>query len=448
MKAVFTASFCQRLTALLMGWALIVVVIPPAWPGEALAGPRPQPRYVVYNVGVLPGINASEGRGINLVGQTTGSSRTAFRADRRGTAGDDRTQKVFIADLGRLGGNFSAGNGINKQGTVTGESEVDDTARRVAFRKVQGIAPIENLGTLWTVQDREAQSKGLAINDAGQIVGSSTHPEMPRRTITPVEYDRRGWVHLGTPLGEDPGRGSASGINSNGDIVGHIFDGLRDEGFFKPRGQRMQVIDRLWGATRMEATAINDEQTIVGYASVPDGVRHNVVSFIKYAGLEVEQLPVPPANQMVARAINNRNVVVGEFNVNAFIYRASTLITEDLNTLIPADSGWQLNNAKGISDRGEIVGTGEVGRQRRAYVLTPKSGASAQVRSGLSGLERKDCVLARTVSISSQGADGRQSTVSTPFLDGEYQDAKLERLRLAAFLSDPDADFIRPYSGP
>lgn len=43
----------------------------------------------------------------------------------------------------------------------------------------------------------------------------------------------------------------------------------------------------------------------------------------------------------------------------------------DLNKCLPAKSGWALQVAKGINDRGQIVGTGIHNGHTRAFLLTP-----------------------------------------------------------------------------
>jgi len=54
----------------------------------------------------------------------------------------------------------------------------------------------------------------------------------------------------------------------------------------------------------------------------------------------------------------------------AFIYTSSGGL-QDLNTLIPANSGWILQYGRAINDSGQIVGQGAFGGQRRAFLLTP-----------------------------------------------------------------------------
>jgi len=45
----------------------------------------------------------------------------------------------------------------------------------------------------------------------------------------------------------------------------------------------------------------------------------------------------------------------------------------DLNSLLPADSGWHLIEARGINNRGMIVGTATINGEVRAFLLVPPS---------------------------------------------------------------------------
>jgi len=52
----------------------------------------------------------------------------------------------------------------------------------------------------------------------------------------------------------------------------------------------------------------------------------------------------------------------------AFLYRGGVM--EDLNRLIPARSGWVLDVAYAINDRGKVVGSGLWHGRRHAFLLT------------------------------------------------------------------------------
>jgi probable HAF family extracellular repeat protein len=72
-------------------------------------------------------------------------------------------------------------------------------------------------------------------------------------------------------------------------------------------------------------------------------------------------------------AVNGQGVVVGEASNSAnkrvaFVWQNG--IMTDLNTLIPATSGWLLQDATGINDNGQIVGTGTIGGQMHGFLLT------------------------------------------------------------------------------
>jgi hypothetical protein len=76
------------------------------------------------------------------------------------------------------------------------------------------------------------------------------------------------------------------------------------------------------------------------------------------------------------RALNDCDVVVGSFGPfsdasRAFVWEKSQGF-QDLNSLIPPDSGWKLESAAGINNRGEIVGKGDSKhRDNSGYLLIP-----------------------------------------------------------------------------
>ena len=45
----------------------------------------------------------------------------------------------------------------------------------------------------------------------------------------------------------------------------------------------------------------------------------------------------------------------------------------DLNATLPADSGWTLEKAKAINNRGQIIGSGTLNGQAHMFLLTPSA---------------------------------------------------------------------------
>ena len=78
----------------------------------------------------------------------------------------------------------------------------------------------------------------------------------------------------------------------------------------------------------------------------------------------------------LAYGINSSGDIVGSSyipeseNTHAFLWMGDGLL--DLNSLVPNDSGWELNEAYAINDNGQIVGMGTRLGQTRAFRLDPQ----------------------------------------------------------------------------
>jgi probable HAF family extracellular repeat protein len=79
---------------------------------------------------------------------------------------------------------------------------------------------------------------------------------------------------------------------------------------------------------------------------------------------------LPGSSISAANGINNNGQVVGESG-DAFIWSQAAGM-QDLNRLIPADSGWTLTWAFAINDKGQITGQGEINGETHAYLLSPE----------------------------------------------------------------------------
>ncbi len=123
----------------------------------------------------------------------------------------------------------------------------------------------------------------------------------------------------------------ANGINTSGVVVGQS-DGDRTSGHWHAvkwdATGKIKDLGVLKGGTYSVAFAINDSGVVVGYANTSTNAPHAIV-WTSSEGMQ------------------------------------------DLNALIPADSGWTLINANAINNVGQITGYGSIGGHNHAFVLTP-----------------------------------------------------------------------------
>ena len=122
-------------------------------------------------------------------------------------------------NLGQLSGfPSSEATGINDSGTIVGTSSGGPNQAETAF--------VDTDGTGLTQLGDSDSTAAVAINDAGDVVGEDFYD------ATPVVWSNG--VEMDTPLLEGAEGGFATGINSNGDVVGYGDigpDGQTDDGF-------------------------------------------------------------------------------------------------------------------------------------------------------------------------------------------------------------------------
>jgi probable HAF family extracellular repeat protein len=241
-----------------------------------------------------------------------------------------------ITVLGSLGvpwyGFSGVATSLNNRGQAVGYSYVDGVTRH-AFLYSDGV--MTDLGSAG------GYSAALRINDSGQAVGFTSD--------TSYGFARAFVYHKGALTIIDPFDGPsiesyASGINNSGQVVGQ---GLTSEGYFNAfiySDGTSKSLGTLSGGHNSAAFSINDRGLVVGIADYPyqtvcrDPYTYLYVPCIKYAQ-------------------------------HGFLYDHGVMT--DLNSMIPADAGWDLEWAVDINNRGQITGYGRLNGVYRAYVLSP-----------------------------------------------------------------------------
>lgn len=333
--------------------------------------------YTVTDLGVLKGDNESSGFWINNLGEVVGCSDTASPYNYPCT-GLVPGQHAFLwskghgmKDLGTLSGaTVSGAIGINDSGTVVGYSNVKGQLP-TNFVAVQWPASggIVNLGTL----SGGSSSAAFEINSSGVSTGDSF---LSNGLVNATSWTTDKIKNLGSlpkaifTAGLD--------INDNGYIVGESVFGYGPpftSHAFLWTGSVMKDLGTLPGGVTSMANAINSSGVIVGQSDGTStggnwhGVLWDTSHKIRDLGL------LPGGNYSIAFAVNDSNVVVGYGNrlnnaAHAMVWTLSTGML-DLNSLIPANSGWVLINANAINNVGQITGYGTKGTHNHAFLLTP-----------------------------------------------------------------------------
>lgn len=358
----------MALTSRLTGRLMLTVVLLCGFAEHPVA----QPRYSVTDLGTLPPFNVSQANGINASGQVVGSLKNTATGAEHAFVWTNGT----LQDLGTLPGfSASAAVGINAVGQVSGEV-FNSTGPSHAFSWTSstGLVDIHAASTGFT----SSEALGT-INAAGQIVGQLTRAD---GTVHPFSYTSgAGMVDLGPMFGLI--YGAAYGSNDAGAVVGTSWNGA-GKAFLWTSDVGFTDLGPLPGFLYAWATAVNASGQVVGQASNDTGPIHGFLWTAAAGMIDLDPGGLLGFLYIQPYAINAQAVVVGQASNDsptsrsAFVWQ-NGLIT-DLNTLIDSGLGWVLQIATGINDNGQITGTGTVGGQTHAFLLTLVGGLSPQIR--------------------------------------------------------------------
>jgi uncharacterized membrane protein len=238
---------------------------------------------------------------------------------------------------------------INNRGDVVGTAFDAGFTRRQAFAVVDGVV---------TLLPGE-QARAHHINDQGIVSGES---QLPGNTATqPVLWAAGSVQRIPNCCG-----GSATGVDARTQVIGAAYD---EQGrYYAYRWTASLGVERIGPAQGFSAAVVANERGEIVIQTFP--------GTLLYANGHATRVTLAPRYPSYAQAINDCSVIVGAFGAFSDAYRAfiwqSDIGFQDLNTRIPRDSGWTLESATGINDRGEIVGRGAPdGEEDGGFLLLP-----------------------------------------------------------------------------
>jgi probable HAF family extracellular repeat protein len=281
----------------------------------------------------LPGATDTVPIGLNDQDQVVGDSGAATFSNSHGFLWD----RGVMHDLGTLPGDTgSDAQFINNHGFIAGDSyNANGSILAVVWDSSRRIHLLPNLpnGSL---------SVAVCINDLGQLCGEAGPDANGDYPAVLWQNENAVPISLAKPSGG--GSAIADSVNNRGQIVGNFsFDSSAD------------FLPCLWqdeNGSLIELEVYGDD---------PQGVAYQVNNQGQIAGFSGQGL----ADVTTAHSL---------------LWENGTMI--DLQTQVPADSGWLLEQALCINDRGQIGGFGWHNGQIRAYLLTPAEGCDGDVEGG------------------------------------------------------------------
>src|SRR4051794_9211624 len=322
--------------------ALLLVLLPSQ---QALRAD--QALYVIQDLGLTPDGLAPTVTGVNAKGQLSGYVSDTPDGNPRAVRFTDGFGWQYLTGLDAA---YSVATGINKDGALVGYHLVG--SRLLAFRYTDngGVEDILPIGSGDT-------TLGFAINDAGEVVGSSSTQGLPSVAFRAA---------VGTAALAVPPLSKACGINAAGVIVG--FGPASHALLYQSETNIIDLGSFEGDAGFSDACAIDENGRVGGWAT-DAGVGYA----FDYAGAALQRLEsfggVFSKTEAIASGRGVGWFMLADGTMHAFTH-SDTDGAIDLNAAIAPGGGWVLSTAKGINAAGQIVGEGTKNGNWTTFRLT------------------------------------------------------------------------------
>ncbi len=357
---------------------------------ESLEGRR---LFTTYTIADL-GLDAGASFGVNdSFDANNATANTGIDVNTKGAVSGTGPASLALPDLGNptelipnvgapgfqsplkvsnLGSSFSKG---NDKGDLVGEYEDSNFTQHAFFSQLGAgnTFTTTGLGTLPKLQG----SIAYAVNNKRQVVGvSGTLGVAQNGFVWQKNAAGKGVLTAlpklaaHGPVPNFPTTCAALAINDAGVIVGRSSgaDLVNHAVLWTKKGTKWSITNITPpGAIDSEAVSINAKGFITGFYIGKDNHTHGFVRGAFSPGKTSFKIIATPAGfaTVMPASINSKNQVVGQLETSggtstAFLWQltgARATVTK-LNNLLPANSGWNLDQAMSINTKGQIVGLG------------------------------------------------------------------------------------------
>lgn len=334
-----------------------------------------------------------DGERVNTIGIAINDNNevvgTAFDGDKQVRAFVVRNKKAALLPLPK-GAPMSVAAGINADGIVVGTVGDDKKARGILWHgdKV-GIFRSGSRNTS-AVTFSKSGAAGVAFpagGDADSSLRSFAFLAAGMKNRPPSAIDLPWSVlesgRLSNTLegmlwkttcedGKSLGAFLPQAGNANGTLVGVLLrKGDRDPLPAAMKNGKQVSLATPEGVRMAVPLAANEGDVFVG-AGITEEKRQ--MRPVGWSNGKTGFLPVPGGRQGIALGINDAKTVVGAIETengeaHAAVWKGGKVV--DLNKMVDPDSGWTLVQARGINNKGFVVGTAVKGEKLSAFVVGP-----------------------------------------------------------------------------
>jgi probable HAF family extracellular repeat protein len=334
----------------------------------ATALPALAQTYRITDLGAVAGDSVSKAYALNGVGQAAGSSSSPTGA--KATL-FSKGHAIYLGSL--VAGDVSVATGINASAEVVGYEPEYSTVGASVFH-----AFVYSNGALHDIHSPSlfpAGTSATAINASGVVVGEG---ELDTNRFHAFSYSNGQMTDIGPPGSY---QASAVGINDVGEIIGNAYFTQGGGGAFVYSNGQFTYLAAPSSTVTVSAFGISSTGVVAGTIYFNSGTPAHAAVYRNGAWTDLGGVAGASATHGTGVNASGELIATAYYPVKSYhpfipgkhvAYIAQNGALVNLNTLIPANSGFTLTDSIAINDAGQILCDAQnTHGTERAVLLTP-----------------------------------------------------------------------------